>query len=314
MIIANRDMGAYGHLRGVRTMRGAILPSLLAIGRRMRHDGDGPVLTTLITQIAALGTMAFAAVFFAAQAAAFEAGRWLGRVRAPKGEAPEGSGVIIGSMLGLLGFILALTLSHATTRFEERRQGTLAEANAIGTAWLRAGAVGHPRGQEIAAQLRDYAALRIAFVRAEGTAAEITEINRRTDALQSDIWRNLSTITHERTDPVVASLMASLNEVFDSATAERFAFSLAIPSQILLLITLLPLAATAAIGFHLGLQRDSQRVLPAILAAMLASVVTLVLDLGSPRLGDIRTSARAYEWTVSGFGPAATGAAMQGRQ
>ena len=34
-------------------------------------------------------------------------------------------------------FVLALTLSFANTRFSERRAGTLAEANAIGTAWLR---------------------------------------------------------------------------------------------------------------------------------------------------------------------------------
>jgi hypothetical protein len=40
-------------------------------------------------------------------------------------------------MLGLLAFVLALTLSFANSRFSERIQGTLNEANAIGTAWLR---------------------------------------------------------------------------------------------------------------------------------------------------------------------------------
>ncbi len=62
----------------------------------------------------------------------------------------EGVGVLVGGLLGLLAFVLALTLSFASERFNERRSGTLAEANAIGTAWLRAKAIGQPRGDEIA--------------------------------------------------------------------------------------------------------------------------------------------------------------------
>jgi len=51
----------------------------------------------------------------------------------------EGVGVLVGSLLGLLAFVLALTLSFASERFNERRLGTLAETNAIGTAWLKHG-------------------------------------------------------------------------------------------------------------------------------------------------------------------------------
>jgi hypothetical protein len=57
---------------------------------------------------------------------------------------------VVGGMLSLLAFVLALTLSFANTRFSERVEGTLAEANAIGTAWLRAEAIGPygaPRSQ-----------------------------------------------------------------------------------------------------------------------------------------------------------------------
>jgi hypothetical protein len=42
------------------------------------------------------------------------------------------------------------TLSFASDRFNDRRGETLAEANAIGTAWLRAKAIGQPRGDDIA--------------------------------------------------------------------------------------------------------------------------------------------------------------------
>jgi len=46
---------------------------------------------------------------------------------------PEGVGGLVGSLLGLLAFVLALTLSFASERFNERRLGTLAETNALGT-------------------------------------------------------------------------------------------------------------------------------------------------------------------------------------
>ncbi len=45
---------------------------------------------------------------------------------------------MVGSILGLLAFMLAFTFSMAAARFDARRQAVLHEANAIGTTWLRA--------------------------------------------------------------------------------------------------------------------------------------------------------------------------------
>ena len=42
-------------------------------------------------------------------------------------------GMVVGSLLGLLAFIIAITVSIAISRFEERRQTALQEANAIST-------------------------------------------------------------------------------------------------------------------------------------------------------------------------------------
>ena len=78
----------------------------------------------------------------------------------------EGAAIVVGGILGLLAFVLALTLSFSSSRFNERRQGTLAEANPIGTAWLRAEAIGQPRGDEIARLLEQYTKVRLDFVRA----------------------------------------------------------------------------------------------------------------------------------------------------
>jgi hypothetical protein len=106
---------------------------------------------TTIAAIANWSVFAFALLLFVAQMLAHEVGYWLGsRRRAHGGEVQaEGVGVVVGGMLSLLAFVLALTLSFANSRFSERVEGTLAESNAIGTAWLRAEAIDHVRGPRL---------------------------------------------------------------------------------------------------------------------------------------------------------------------
>jgi hypothetical protein len=97
----------------------------------------------LLGHIAAWSLLAFGALLFIVQLVAHEIGFWIGRRRAARSNLPsDGVGVLVGGVLALLAFVLALTLSFASARFDERREGTLAEANAIGTAWLRAKAIG----------------------------------------------------------------------------------------------------------------------------------------------------------------------------
>ena len=88
----------------------------------------------LITEIAAWSVAVFGLLLFAAQMLTREIGYWLGRRHAARYDVQaEAVGVVVGAMLGLLAFVLALTLSFANTRFGERRAGTLGKANAIGS-------------------------------------------------------------------------------------------------------------------------------------------------------------------------------------
>lgn len=259
-------------------------------------------MTATLISIAEYGTFAFAAFVFVVQFLAREAGVWFGQRRAAKQQEPvEGVGVVVGGMLGLLGFVLALTLSFANARFQERRDGTLAEANAIGTAWLRAEAIGHPRGTEIARLLEDYTRLRMEFVQAEMSSPNLEDLHRRTNAAQSLMWGNLAAILRERTDPVAVALQASLNDTFDLATTERFAFATRMPPQLVYLLMSMALVAMAGVGYQLGLRGKALRFLSTLLVAMWTAVLVVILDMGSPRLGSIRTSAAVYEWTLQGF-------------
>lgn len=244
----------------------------------------------------------FAALLFVGQILAHEAGAWQGRRHAESGEvAPEGVGVIVGGLLGLLAFVLALTLSFATNRFSERRMGALAEANAIGTAWIRAEAIGHPRGEAIARLLEEYAKVRMAFVETGRDPARLAELNRSTSALQAQMTGHLAVIVREQPTTVSTSLMTALNETFDAATAERFAFARGLPQRIFWLLVGLSLLSSGALGYQVGLKKKSLRVLAGLLMLTWTIVTVDILDLSSSRIGAFRASADVYRWTIEGF-------------
>src|SRR5688572_11733001 len=71
--------------------------------------------------------------------AASEAGWRIGRARLAgrADELAKGSGSAEAAVFGLFGLLVAFTFSGAASRFEDRRDLLTAEANAIGTAYLR---------------------------------------------------------------------------------------------------------------------------------------------------------------------------------
>lgn len=254
----------------------------------------------ILAQLASWNLLAFAFVLFLTQFAARSAGYWLGERHSAQhgtGEA-EGVGLVVGGMLALLGFVLALTLSFGSTRFDERRAGTLAEVNAIGTAWLRAQAVQDARGTEIAGLLEDYTKVRRAYVQAPRNAPSLQQNTAETSRIQTEIWDRLKTLARERPDPIVASLMDALNAVFDMATAERFAHESRFPASLFWLLLGMAHLSMGALGYQLGLKGQKSHLMTALLTAVWTAVIVVILDLSAPRLGAIRTSVDVYDWLL----------------
>ncbi len=204
-----------------------------------------------LLDLATWSMTAFAVGLFLSQLLAREIGYFLGkRHRSRSSAEPEGVGVLVGSMLGLLAFVLALTLSFATERYEERQSGTLAEANAIGTAWLRANAIDAPQSRDIARLLVEYTSVRADYVRAAADAKRLEAISQKSGELQTVIWAHASALAKERPDPIVALLLAALNETFDASTAERFAFEKRLPVPVIWLLIGMALISMGPSAFN----------------------------------------------------------------
>src|SRR4026209_1440349 len=101
----------------------------------------------------------FAVVSFVAYEIGFQVGHWY-QARTP-GVQEGATGVLVGSILALLAFLLAVTMGMASDRFDTRRQIVLDEANAIGTTYLRPSYLPEAAWAEIRELLRKYVPLRI---------------------------------------------------------------------------------------------------------------------------------------------------------
>jgi hypothetical protein len=189
----------------------------------------------------------------------------------------------------------------AQGRFETRRGTSLSETNAIGTAWLRASAFDHPRAAEIARLLEDYTRLRLRFVEAPMKQAEVDPLSAETNRMQSLIWGHATAITRERMDPVSAALQASLNDVFDQSSAQRWAFAAPIPGELLFFLIGMAVLTIGTIGYQFGLKRLGAPTLAILLVAVWTGAMVLVVDLAAARFGAVRPDPAPYHWTLQGF-------------
>ena len=209
-----------------------------------------------------------------------------------------GVGFITGGMLAFMAFILAISLSIADQRYEERRVVVLDEANAIGTAWLRAGAQDSEAGKTMQRLLSEYAKVRTEAVTSLRMAHDDTQILARTAALQDEIWMIADTIARDAPTAITAQLLASLNEVFDLALSGRRAFKSRVPVHILRLVVWTSLIAVAALGFHLGMLGSRQFVMSTLLILMWASSMVLISDINRAGQGWVEVSADPLVWTA----------------
>jgi len=256
-------------------------------------------LFSLLAKLAESSLLWVMFVLFVVQLSAHELGRWFGRWHARRGRAElEGVGLIVGGLLGLLGFVLALTLSFSTTRFQDRQASTLAEANAIGTAWLRAQAVSHPSGVEIARLLEAYTHERRDFVLASRGSDEGARMSEHTVALQAEIWEHAAVIARERPDALTSGLLGALTEAFDAANTVRFTLDVVPPSHGVWLLLGLAVLSIGALGYRLGLKGPTYRAISAALIGAWSLVIVVILDLGAPRAGGIVATTSAYDWLV----------------
>src|SRR6187431_2641882 len=109
-----------------------------------------------------------AAIFFVASLLALHSGRALGlRYRKQEGasDSMAGLGTVEGAIFGIMGLLLAFTISGALQRFDDRRQLVLQEATAVTTAHDRLGLFEGETARRLQSSLKDYVRARVDLYR-----------------------------------------------------------------------------------------------------------------------------------------------------
>jgi len=263
------------------------------------------MIPSLFRYLFELGFIVASAFLFLSLSLAMEAGYLVGRRTVVKGlangEAPSDVSTLTAGMLGLLAFTLSLSIGFAQSRYEVRRDLVLAEANAIGTAWLRASLIEGEEGSAITAKIEEYAKARLDFTIA-ASEADVPPLIMRTDALQSDIWRVMKVIARRAPNPVTTALLNALNDMFDLSVSQRFAYASSVPETLLLALYFGALLAIGALGYQFGAAGNRRMILSSLLLVMWSGGMLLIVDLSKPRAGDIRVDAKPLVWVVQGFG------------
>jgi len=228
------------------------------------------------------------------------AGSWL-RARSGVGEERDADlGVILGASLTLLALIIGFSFSMATNRYDQRKTFEEAEANAIGTEYLRADVLPAPDAARVRQLLTLYTRQRIAFYVTQD-AARLDQINSATSQTQSALWVAVRVPASAQPTPVSALAVAGMNDVINSQGYTQAALWNRIPVAAWCLMGAIALCCVVLFGYS-SRSKLAGRELAFVLPFIIAIAFFLIADIDAPRHGLIRVIPQNLESLAASLG------------
>jgi hypothetical protein len=219
-----------------------------------------------------------------------ECGFRLGRLRAGRTqkESDAAVGTIVTAELGLLAFLLAFSFGIVVSRYDVRRHVLLDEANAIGTAYLRAAMLPDTQRASIRHLLREYTDVRILAT----TGAPIDQVLRRSEEIHQQLWTEaIAAAGHDARSVPTGLFIQSLNEVIDLHAARLMAaLRSRMPLPVWIVLFAVGFLSFFTMGYQAGLTRATRSPATIVLALTFVSVIWLVADLDRPSEGFLDVS------------------------
>jgi len=135
----------------------------------------------------------FAAVLITQWLAAYAGDAYRKKVRPLKGIERVDFDIIRTAALTLLGLIIGFSFAMAVSRYDQRKNLEQAEANAIGTEYLRADLLPPDAGSRVRELLRAYCNERVSFYLAR-SEQRVAEIDLDTGKLQKELWATVARV------------------------------------------------------------------------------------------------------------------------
>ena len=208
-----------------------------------------------------------------------------GHMREESDTLREPFGVLQGALLGVVGLILAFGLSLAVGRYEDRRAATVAEANAIGTTYLRAQLIAEPARSHSLDALRRYTSLALKITQEVPNSSAMRRTTAAEGVLQRQLWRLAGEAM--AAGPVASAprlYVDSLNSTFDQQSVRLSALNNRVPSPVLAIEVIGAAVALGLLAMHISIL--GRGLVPMLVAAALVSLLLLVtFDLDRPTRG-----------------------------
>lgn len=233
-------------------------------------------------------------LLFAALIGAAELGYRLGlRFVTVTTDATKGQiNTIQASLLGVLALLLGFTFSLSLNRYDARSEAVIREANAIGTAILRAELLPDPVKSDSRELLLRYLDLRVQA----GSIPLNREDERQTVVQQSDrivdvLWKIAARAAAEDGSPVRSGMFVqALNDMIDAYGSRDAALARHVPEPVLFLMFMTFLLTACLVGYSAGVAGHRTSIPTYILITLISFLVFVIIDLDRPRRGLIEVS------------------------
>jgi hypothetical protein len=225
-----------------------------------------------------VSALCFVALWFSARVGFFFA-----KSRPLQDDQPDDFNVVQAGALTLLGLLIGFTFSMAIGRYDQRKNYEEAEANAIGTEYVRVDVLPAADAARLRELLRRYVDLRVLFYTAHN-GQQLQQINADTAKLQNQLWSAVEVDAPVQPTPLTALALAGMNDVLNSQGYTQAAWWNRIPLEAWVLLVLISVGCNMLIGY--GAHRRSALFIVLPLAVSVSFF--LIADIDSPRGGIIR--------------------------
>jgi hypothetical protein len=196
------------------------------------------------------------------------------------------AGLVLGATLTILGLIIGFTFSMAISRYEQRKNYEEAEANAIGTEYVRADLLPAAEARRVRALLASYTDQRILFYKSRDSQ-ELNRVNADTALLQTELWATVAKPATAEQTPITALVVSGMNDVLNSQGYTQAAWWNRIPPSAWFLMLMIGICCNVLIGYCV--RRTGMEATVFLVLTLVVSIsFFLIADIDSPRGGIIR--------------------------
>ena len=221
--------------------------------------------------------------------AAHEIGFWLGSSTRSTDELFDRQIALVRtSTAALVAFLIGFAFSGAASRFIDRLDIIVKEANALGTAYLRADTIAEPQRTELKAALKEYTVDRVTLLSREGRD-QIEPLLAKVSGLHERMWRLAVKATQDNA-PLMAVVLPPINEVIDLHSVHLAMARRHLPIPIITLLLGTAAISLGMVGFGNGRAGRRFSVIDSVYGAVLAIALWTTIDLDYPGIGIIRVS------------------------